>query len=157
MEVARPKINIKNSTPPSSATSKKIETQPTPIDSARIEKNKKITQKPPLSGKSIAGKSTSKSKSSEPLSAQKQLSREISYDILSESTQTTNTNLSSMTANEFNSNNNNNNDTTHTKSSSSNNFKTNTFDSKLEINSSRIDLVVKPSSAKSIISNKSHL
>ena len=156
MEVARPKINIKNSTPPSSATSKKIETHPTPIDSARIEKNKKITQKPPLSGKSIAGKSTSKSKSSEPLSAQKQLSREISYDILSESTQTTNTNLSSMTANEFNSNNNNN-DTIHTKSGSSNNFKTNTFDSKLEINSSRIDLVVKPSSAKSIISNKSHL
>ena len=154
MEVARPKNSIKNSTPPSSAISKKIETQPTPIDSARIEKNKKITQKPPLSGKSIVAKSTAKSKNYESLPQpppQKQLSREISYDILNESTQTTTTNLTSLTTNEFSTASNS--ETNQTKSSSS---KTNNFDSKLEINSSRIDLVVKPSSAKSTVSGKSY-
>ena len=44
MEITRPKNSTKSSTPPSSAIGKKLEAQPTHIDSARIEKNKKITQ-----------------------------------------------------------------------------------------------------------------
>ena len=159
MEITRPKNSTKSSTPPSSAIGKKLEAQPTHIDSARIEKNKKITQKPPLSGKSITAKSTAKSKNSEPQPlppTQKHLSREISYDILNESTQTTNTNLTSLTVNEYKAGNNNE-TIQQSKAVQSSNPKTNNFDSKLEINSSRIDLIVNPTSAKSTVSSKNNL
>ena len=141
------------SSPASSATNKKFETRPTQIDSARIEKNKKIVQKPPLSASSGVKLSTKVAKIPEATTpVVKQLSREISYDVLSESMQTTTTNLTSLTANEFAMNDQTSSNLTSQtastitpKSSNKNNLNL-----RLEINSSRIDLVEKPSSAKSV-------